>query len=85
MMLRPFAILAATAALALAAAADPTYPVGRIQTPQGDEVKESVGALPTHILAPGNYTVIAKSQGRVFQRDIALSNGETTQVELIMK
>lgn len=56
-----------------------------IQTPQGEEVKESVGALPTHILAPGNYTVIAKSQGRVFQRDIALSNGETTQVELIMK
>ena len=56
-----------------------------IQTPQGDEVKESVGALPTHILAPGNYTVIAKSQGRVFQWDIALSNGETTQVELIMK
>jgi hypothetical protein len=55
-----------------------------IQTPQGEEVKESVGALPTHILAPGSYTVIAKSQGRVFQRDITLTNGETTQVELVM-
>ena len=26
-----------------------------IQTPEGDEIKESVGALPTHILAPGKY------------------------------
>lgn len=55
-----------------------------IQTPQGDEIKESVGALPTHILAPGSYTVVAKSQGRQFQRDITLANGETTQVELVM-
>lgn len=55
-----------------------------IQTPQGEEVKESVGALPTHILAPGSYTVIAKSQGRVFQRDVTLTSGETTQVELVM-
>lgn len=55
-----------------------------IQSPQGDEIKESVGALPTHILAPGNYTVIAKSQGRQFQRDITLANGETAQVELVM-
>ncbi len=55
-----------------------------IQTPQGEEVKESVGALPTHILAPGSYTVIAKSQGRQFQRDITLVNGETTQVEVVM-
>jgi hypothetical protein len=55
-----------------------------IQTPQGNEVKESVGALPTHILAPGSYTVVAKSQGRQFQRDITLANGETAQVELVM-
>lgn len=55
-----------------------------IQTPQGEEVKESVGALPTHILAPGTYTVVAKSGGRTFQREITLANGETTQVELVM-
>lgn len=55
-----------------------------IQSPQGDEIKESVGALPTHILAPGSYTVVAKSQGREFQRDITLANGETAQVELVM-
>ncbi|WP_295559533.1 hypothetical protein [uncultured Hyphomicrobium sp.] len=55
-----------------------------IQNPQGDEIKESVGALPTHILAPGSYTIVAKSQGRQFQRDITLANGETAQVELVM-
>lgn len=55
-----------------------------IQSAEGDEIKESVGALPTHILAPGVYTVIAKSQGKVFQREISLANGETTQVELVM-
>jgi hypothetical protein len=55
-----------------------------IQTPQGEDVKQSVGALPTHILAPGSYLVIAKSQGRVFQRDVTLTSGETTQVELVM-
>lgn len=55
-----------------------------IQTPEGEEVKESVGALPTHILAPGRYVVLAKSQGRTFQREITLTNGETTQVEVVM-
>jgi len=55
-----------------------------IEGADGDEVKESVGALPTHILAPGVYTVIAKSQGKVFQREISLADGETTQVELVM-
>ena len=55
-----------------------------IQTPEGEEIKESVGALPTHILAPGKYIVLAKSQGRSFQREITLANGETTQVELVM-
>lgn len=55
-----------------------------IQTVQGEEIKGSVGALPTHILAPGSYTVVAKTQGRAFQRDITLANGETAQVELVM-
>lgn len=56
-----------------------------IQTAQGEAVKESVGALPTHILAPGSYTVIAKSQGRAYQREITLSAGESAQVEVVMR
>ncbi len=56
-----------------------------IQTPQGDQIKESIGALPTHILAPGTYTVVARWQGKAFQREFTLTDGEMTQVEVIIR
>jgi hypothetical protein len=56
-----------------------------VQTPEGQVVKRSVGALPTHILAPGAYTIIAKSGERAFKRSFTLANGETTQVEVLMR
>ena len=55
-----------------------------IQRSTGEEVKTSVGALPTHILLPGSYSVIATSQGQQYQRDFKLENGETTQVEVVI-
>jgi preprotein translocase subunit YajC len=56
-----------------------------ITTPQGEIVKESVGALPTHTLAPGNYSVSAKQAGNVYKRDFVLKMGQATQVEVVMK
>ena len=56
-----------------------------VQTADGEVVKRSVGALPTHILAPGTYSVIAKSGGRAFKRDFTVADGETTQVEVVMR
>lgn len=56
-----------------------------VQTPEGQVVKRSVGALPTHILAPGNYTIIGKSGANTYQRDFTLANGQTTQVEVLMR
>jgi hypothetical protein len=56
-----------------------------IQTVTGETVKESVGALPTHILAPGTYTAIAKSQDKAFQREFTLTDGEITQIEVIIR
>ncbi len=56
-----------------------------VQTPQGEVVKESVGALPTHILAPGSYTVIAKSGGRTFRRDFTIQHGDVAQIEVMMQ
>jgi hypothetical protein len=50
---------------------------------QGDIVKESAGALPTHLLAPGTYTVSARSQGETFRRTFAVRSGETAQVEVM--
>ena len=52
---------------------------------QGEVVKESVGALPTHVLAPGAYTATAKSAGRAYQRDFAVQPGETAQVEIVVQ
>jgi hypothetical protein len=55
----------------------------QITTPQGDLIKESVGALPSHMLMPGNYVVNARSQGRSFRRDFVVQHSETTDVEVL--
>ena len=54
-----------------------------IHAATGEMVKESVGALPTHMLAPGDYIVDAKSGGRVFQRKFSLREGEMANVEVM--
>jgi hypothetical protein len=51
---------------------------------QGDSVKESSGALPTHILAPGSYVVRAKHAGRFYKRDFAVKAGDNALVEVVM-
>jgi hypothetical protein len=56
-----------------------------VQTPEGQVVKRSVGALPTHILAPGTYTIIAQSGTHAFKRDFTLASGEVAQVEVLMQ
>ncbi len=56
-----------------------------IQTLAGEIVKETAGAIPTHILAPGTYAAIARRNGRTFRRDFMIRHGETVQVEVIMQ
>ncbi len=52
-------------------------------TMDGRTVKESVGALPTHFIAPGSYLAVAKSQGNVFRREFAVRADEVTEVEVV--
>jgi len=52
---------------------------------QGEVVKESVGALPTHVFAPGTYTVSARNAGEVFQRTFTLQAGDSVQVEVVRR
>ena len=54
-----------------------------LQAANGDTVKESVGALPSHLLAPGTYTVTAKSGGQLYKREFAVKAGETVTVEVL--
>jgi hypothetical protein len=56
-----------------------------VQTPEGQLVMQSVGALATHILAPGTYSVTAKSSTGAYKRDFTLANGEVAQVEVLMQ
>ncbi len=55
-----------------------------IQTMDGVVVKESVGALPTHTLAPGAYLALAKSQNKSYSREFKVTDGEATQIEVII-
>src|SRR5690348_4098101 len=63
------------------AMADTQWSVSNLR---GEPIKESVGALPTHILAPGRYTVVARHAGQQFRRDFAVKAGDVAQVELVM-
>ena len=56
-----------------------------IANAQGETVKESVGALPTHIFAPGTYTVSARNAGEVFHRQFAVQAGDAVQVEVMRR
>jgi hypothetical protein len=54
-----------------------------IMTPQGELIKESVGALPTHTLIPGAYVVTAKQGGKTYRREFKVMHGGMTQVEVM--
>lgn len=54
-----------------------------ILTPEGEIIAESVGAFPTHILAEGQYSAIARNESRVFNRDFSVIAGRNQEVELV--
>ncbi len=56
-----------------------------IQTPTGEIIKESVGALPMHVLAPGTYAAFAKKAGKTFRRDFLVRPGDFVQVEVVVQ
>jgi hypothetical protein len=56
-----------------------------VQTMAGEIVKESVGALTTHILAPGTYAAFAKKGGKSFRRDFLVRQGDVVQVEVVIQ
>ena len=55
-----------------------------ILTSAGDVVKENAGALPTHILAPGSYAVVADHGGLSYTRKFSIESGEAKQVEVVV-
>jgi hypothetical protein len=56
-----------------------------IATAQGAVIKETVGALPSHMLAPGTYSAVARASGRIFRRDFTVTAGQSAQIEVVMQ
>jgi hypothetical protein len=56
-----------------------------VLTPGGDVIKESIGAFPRLVLAEGDYHVIARNEGRTFQRDFKVITGVDGEVEVLTR
>jgi hypothetical protein len=54
-----------------------------ILSPGGDVVKESYGAFPTHVLAAGEYSVVARHDGKLYSRDFLVEPGRDAEVEIV--
>jgi hypothetical protein len=56
-----------------------------VLTPGGDVIKESIGAFPRIVLAEGDYHVIARNEGKTFQRDLKVITGVDGEVEVLAR
>jgi len=56
-----------------------------VLTPGGDTVQESIGAFPVLVLVAGDYTVIARNEGRVFNARFTVESGRDRDVEVIAR
>lgn len=56
-----------------------------VLTPGGDVVKEAVGAFPTVVLAEGEYTVIARNEGKMFNGTFMVEPGIDREIEVLAR
>jgi hypothetical protein len=54
-----------------------------VLTPGGDVIKEAVGAFPRVILAEGDYVVIARNDGKVYNRNFKVDPGFDREIEVV--
>lgn len=55
-----------------------------VLTPGGDVIRESIGQLPPIVLSEGDYTAIARHDGKMFQRNFSVRAGFDATVELTL-
>jgi hypothetical protein len=48
-------------------------------------IKESIGAFPRLVLSEGDYHVIARNEGRTYQRDFKVITGVDGEVEVLAR
>lgn len=55
----------------------------RIETRNGQSVKDNFGAFFTHIMAAGDYTVYAKHGEKAYRREFTLVDGSQQEIEVM--
>jgi hypothetical protein len=56
-----------------------------VLTPGGDVVKESIGAFPRVVLSEGDYRVIARNEGKTFERPFKVITGVDGEIEVLAR
>src|SRR5881394_1424965 len=56
-----------------------------VLTPGGDVVKEAVGAFPKVILAEGEYSVVARNEGKVYNGKFKVEPGVDREIEVLSR
>ena len=56
-----------------------------VLTPGGDVVKEAVGAFPKVILAEGDYSVVARNEGKVYNGKFKVEPGFDREIEVLSR
>ena len=56
-----------------------------VLTPGGDVVKEAIGAFPKVILSEGEYSVVAKNDGKVFNGKFKVEPGVDREIEVMTR
>ncbi len=54
-------------------------------SPTGKLIKKSAGALPTHYLAEGDYTLLAERGDKKYSQHFSITAGDTKQIEVIIQ
>jgi hypothetical protein len=55
-----------------------------VLTPGGDVIREAIGAFPRVTLAEGEYTLIARHDGRVYTREFKVESGLDRDIEVLV-
>src|SRR3954454_1631760 len=56
-----------------------------VLTPGGDVVKEAIGAFPKVILAEGEYSVVARNEGKTFNGKFKVEPGVDREIEVLSR
>jgi hypothetical protein len=56
-----------------------------VLTPGGDIVKEAVGAFPKVVLAEGEYSVVARNEGKVYNGKFKVEPGVDREIEVMAR